>query len=699
MIQRFLILYLFFLWSAFSSAQAENEPQVIRTIAAEHVETTPVIDGKLDDPCWQAAGWQGDFFQLKPLVGKAAQAPTQVAVAYDERHIYVAFRCFNPPGISSVSRITRRDGNLDIDNAVTVYLDTFHSRRDCYYFSTNSLGTQVDGRIGEDGRSNDKNWDCTWKVVSREDSSGWTSEIAIPVNEIRLPEDTNKPWGMNFRRNCPEVFETSFWSEQDRVSQVSRFGDLDGLTGFKKRFSAKFYPYVVTLDTNTPSASRKTVYSSGGTEIITGADMRYNIGATATGNLTYNPEFATVEADQEVINLTRYETYFPEKRLYFLEGSELFRNRINVFYSRRIGNIDYGLKTSGRYGKNNFALLTASERASGEKPSSQNTVLRLQRDILGSSNIGMLLVDRTFNGGYNRVLSTDATIYLPSHVRVTSQYVGSFPSGDAKFTNAYFLRAARETDIYHYHLRYTNIDPGFRENVNTVGFIRDDNRRELDSDIDYHWWIKKHNIEKVDFSFNGNVFWGHGGALRSLNLTQFAGVTFTNRLFVGLSGNYHNELFEKRYYNHTITPEIGYNLEQWNSYTLLYQHGRNFDSDMSQWVLRSHFKPNDRLSLEYRVRHLKLSPDPDKRSTVLHVLTTDYNFTPNLYLRLFTQSSSRNDRFYLYGLFGWRFSPPFGALYLAYTKDMFDLVDELHKPISREEQRALFLKLTVPVSF
>lgn len=694
----FRIALFTFCCAAFPSTGLSQQEIATRTITALRTENAPVVDGLLNDSCWRAADWQGGFFQLKPFPGQPARAATRLAVACDQHNLYVAFRCFNPTGPAANSRINRRDGNMDQDNAITLYLDTFHTKRDCYYFSTNSLGTQVDGRIGEDGRSNDKSWDCVWRVAAHEDSAGWTAEMAIPVSELRIPQSSNRPWGVNFRRNYPEYFETSFWSERDKAWRVSQSGDLVGLAGFEKRFSASLYPYLVGLDANTPSAGRRAVYSSGGTEVISGADLRLNLGSAANGNLTWNPDFATVEADQDVINLTRYETFFPEKRLYFLEGAELFKNRINVFYSRRIGDIDYGVKSNGRVGRFNYALLSARERAMNGDPSSQTSVVRIQRDVFGSSNIGMLAVDKSFSGGYNRVLSTDATLYFPSHFKFTSQFVGSFPSGGGEFTKAYFLRLARETDIYHYHLRFTNIDPGFQENVNQVGFIQDDDRHEFDSDVRYEWWIKKYGIEKVNMHSMNNVFWSHSGALRNLRLNQWMAVTFLEKWLVGYGNTYQTELFEKRYRNHSMLAEGGYNQQQWNSYSWIYLWGRNFDLDFTRFVLRGKLKPTDNLSLSYSFNRLNFSPDPNRRSTNFHILTGDYNFTPDLWLRLFTQYNSRNDRFYLYGLFGWRFAPPFGALYLAYTKDRFDTFDDLLNPLTSKDERAFFVKLTVPLS-
>ncbi len=670
--------------------------EATRSTAAVQADTAPVIDGVLDDKVWAVAEWQGDFVQLEPSMGAPARAATSFALACDNQYIYAAFRCINPSGQSAGSTVTRRDGDFKIDNSVMLFLDTFASRRDCYYFATNSLGIQVDGRIAEDGKSQDRSWDCQWNVKSREDSLGWSAEMAIPVSELRIPRSSGEIWGVNVRRNYPDLFETSFWVQRDKAWRVSQSGSLTGLGEFKKSFSASLYPYLVALNTNTETAKRRTVISSGNTQVITGADLRFNMGSSVNGNLTYNPDFATVEADQEVINLTRYETFFPEKRLYFLEGAELFKNRINVFYSRRIGDIDYGLKTNGRIGKTNFAVLSARERATGGEPSSHTSALRLQRDILGSSNIGLIAVDRNYDGGSNRVLSTDATIYFLDDGKFTSQLIGSFPSGEGEATKAFFLRAAREKELYHYHLRFTSIDPGFKEDVNTVGFIQDDDRRELDADVTYRWWLRRHGVERINFESRNNVFWSHSGALRNVRLNHGIAITFSNKISVGFSNGYLTELYEKRFRNHTTIMEVAYNEEQWNQIRFVYQQGRNFDRDLDNWIIRPRFKLGDRLTLDYKFQVVRFSPDNDE-NRVVNVLSSEYNFTNDIYLRLFAQHNSRNDRVYLYGLFGWRFKPPFGALYIAYTADRYDTADDSILPLERKEEGTFFVKLTIPL--
>jgi len=686
---------MFFIVISDSAAQ-ERQLGDPRAIKAMEVKDEINLDGLLDEDTWREAEWQGDFVQLKPSPGTPARAETRVAVAFDETHIYAAFRCYNPTGPSANSKITRRDGNMDMDNAVTLYLDSFHTRRDCYYFSTNSLGTQVDGRIGEDGRSNDKNWDCAWHVKAREDSLGWTAEMSIPVSEIRLPEGGGRVWGINFRRNYPEYFEASFWTERDAAWRISRSGDLLGLGAFTKRFTASLYPYMAFFYSNTPSTDRAALYSSGDKAVISGADLRFNMGSTVNGNVTVNPDFATVEADLEVINLTRYETFYPEKRMYFLEGAELYRTRFNVFHSRRIGDIQLGLKTNGRLGRYNFAVLSARERGSGENPVTQTSVFRLQRDVFRASNIGLMAVDRFRKGGFNRLVSADATFNFRKGHRISSQLVGSFAS-EGDFESAYYMQYGRQSQLYNYSFGFTNIDPGFRDNVNPVGFIQDDDRRQVEASGGNEIWIEKHGIDKINTHIHGGAFWSHGGTLRDVSAGGWLGVTFLDKWLVGYARNYHTEKYEKRFDNHTSMWEMGFNQQAWNNFGLLHQWGRNFDADFQRVRLRTSVKPTHKLALTHEFTYFDLSPDPAGRSTKIQFLSTDYNFTPDIWVRVISQYSTQNDRFYAYCLFGWRFSPPFGALYFACTSDRFETVDDLLSRSTHERQRTFFVKMTFPL--
>jgi hypothetical protein len=196
-----------------------------------------------------------------------------------------------------------------------------------------------------------------------------------------------------------------------------------------------------------------------------------------------------------------------------------------------------------------------------------------------------------------------------------------------------------------------------------------------------------------------NAFWSHDGELRNVNLNQWGAVTFLHKWLIGAGYTYHTELYEKRYNNSRWLVEGGYNQQSWNNTSWIIFGGRNFDRDFRQYVFRQKLKPMPELSLSYSLNRLIFSPDPDQSSTWLHVLTGDWNFTPDLWLRLFGQFNSRNRRAYFYGLLGWRFAPPFGALYVAYTADQYDewaRLGELYDPL-RHSQRTFFVKLTVPL--
>lgn len=205
-------------------------------------------------------------------------------------------------------------------------------------------------------------------------------------------------------------------------------------------------------------------------------------------NLTYNPDFATVEGDQERINLTRWELSFPEKRLFFLEGNELYSTRIRTFYSRRIGDIDYGGEFIGKIGDYTISAMTAqsSEDTLLNKPRAIFSTFRLKKDILESSTLGFTYAGKDWQGGDSRSFSADYVLNLGNAWKVTGQFVTSAP-GKFWQSSAYFVRFARESNIYHYHIRFSDIGKNFRNNVNQTGFIRDDDMQEFDSDINYRY--------------------------------------------------------------------------------------------------------------------------------------------------------------------------------------------------------------------
>ncbi|MFC2132490.1 DUF5916 domain-containing protein [Bacteroidota bacterium] len=433
-----------------------------------------------------------------------------------------------------------------------------------------------------------------------------------------------------------------------------------------------------------------------------GIDVKYNITSNLAANLSVNPDFATVEGDQDQINMTRWELSFPEKRLFFLDGNDQFSTRIKTFYSRRIGDINYGAKLSGKVGNTQMNLISARTVANPDNndPASFFTAARFKRDFLKSSTLGMTLVDKRWDGGSTQSFSGDIVLNPGKIWKITGQLVASLP-GDFNSHSAYFMRFARENNNFHYHVRYSYFGENFRDNVNQTGFIRVDDKREIDSDVDYKWWFDNKFVKYFKLSTANNVYWDTKGTFLSWYITEKATLYLKNRFSLDLSYNDEYKLFEKKYYNHKYGITLGYNTDEWASAHVQYQWGRNFDRDFELLQGNIKIKPGNKLALQYTFNKVDYNPDPDNNSTILNILSADYNFTKDIWIRVFAQNNTVNDKVYVYSLFGWRFKPPFGAVYLIFNSDNYDdplaNLYGMQQINERKRSNVLFIKLTYPL--
>jgi hypothetical protein len=447
--------------------------------------------------------------------------------------------------------------------------------------------------------------------------------------------------------------------------RISQGGILSGMIVPPKPKTLSFTPYAtVRLEkSNLPLQEDEWIGEYG-------ADLGYHISSSLIMNLTYNPDFATVEGDQERINLTRWELSFPEKRLFFLEGNELYSTRIRTFYSRRIGDIDYGGKIVGKIGDYTISAISvrSSEDTLLNQPRAVFTTFRIKKDVLKSSTIGITYAGKDWRGGHRRSLSADYVLNLGNAWKLTGQFVASAP-GEFWQSSAYFVRFARESNVYHYHIRYSDTGKNFQDNVNHTGFIRDDDMREIDSDISYRWWFDGGLFKYISIETRNNIFWNHGGTLRSWYITEYARAYFNNNFSVDLSYNNEFKLYEKKYYNHIYKMVFGYNTDEWSSAKIEYTWGKNFDSDFILVKPAVRFRIFESLAISYELNNLHHKPNPLGKSTKINIFIADYNFTRDLWIRLLAQNNTSQDRIYIYGLFGWRFQPPFGAVYFIYTSD------------------------------
>jgi hypothetical protein len=641
------------LTAGFASAQAAKEA------AALKIDVPVKIDGVLDEAPWSQAPVLSDFLQFQPDRGAPASVRTTVRVLYDGHAVYFGFENSDPETGKLAARISKRDSDLKEDDSVGVYLDTYADQRSCYVFVTNLLGTQYDGRIADNGLSTDTTWDGVWKSAARKTETGWTVEMAIELASLKYSPGRQRTWGLGLIRAFPRRLEQSCWQGSvDSLARVSQFGRLHGLDLERAPKRLQVIPHVV---------GKLEDWTKAGAEA--GLDARYAFSQTVSGNLTLNPDFATVEADQEQINLTRFELSLPEKRNFFLEGKEVFNQRIQLFYSRRIGDIYGGAKVYGKAGGFEFSGLTAQTKPDDMAGvnSANFSVFRLKKDVFKDSSIGFLAANRRLDGRDTGTAGLDTSINFSRIFHFTGQMALSY--GDAKGSNiAFFLRPSIDTATFHFHVRYTQLGETFGDNANAVGFIRDDNRRELDSALEKTFWLKRGVLERIDYGSNYNIYWGLNGVLRSWQIDQTLALDLRNRFSLEADLTEEFKLFEEEFRNRQTQFTLGYNTREWQSASLAYGFGRNFGLAFDLIKGAVNFKLARALSVEYGLTRLVFDPDPDGDSTWIHSLRTTYNFTNDLFLKLYYQVNSSIDKISVQALFVWRFQPPFGLVQFAYQR-------------------------------
>jgi len=665
----------------------------ISLTAQNMIQITPVenpiaLDGKMELE-WNNSDSISNFIQLEPSKGKLSTRTTVVKAIQHNQRLYFLFKCYVNHRNEISSRIQRRDRLDQSDDIISILLDTYQDNRTALLFQVNAIGTLTDAKINDDGKVIDYLWDTEWEAKTSISNDYWICEIEIPLKSISYKSGLSD-WGINFSRIIRTNQETVWWqpvSENYRVSQNGKISSIN--SEMQKYHSFEVFPYTTLRYENSDLTEKYNKYIGDG-----GIDFQYKYSSNLKVNATINPDFATIEGDREIINLTPWEIRFPEKRLFFQDGNEMFNTRIQTFYSRRIGDMKFGGKAIGKIGKYQFNGIFARTKKNSESnhPEANFTAFKIKRDILKSSSIGFTYTDKITDASTFRTFSLDYILNLGETWKLTGQFVGSTP-GDLKSHSAWYIRFARENNIYHYHIRYSNFGKNFNNNINKTGFFVDDDRKEMDADLTYRLWINS-TIKYVYLLSKNNLYWSQSGTPRSRVFLGTGRVYLENNF--SLDVNYKNEykLFDKDYHNHYYLFKLGYKTDESSNAAVSYRFGKNYDLDFALIEFSTKFNLSQKLSLNYEFNHLDYKPDPNLESTNLNILGIDYFFDKDIWIRIFSQTNSNDDRFYLYGLFGWRFKPPFGAVYLIMNFDKYQQI-LAHSSIKSE---IVFLKFTYPIS-
>ncbi len=310
---------------------------------AVRASTPPVLDGKADDAIWQETPPITHFREWQPTEDGDPRFRTEARIAYDAADLYVFVRAFDPHPDQIISLLERRDTYPPTD-MIWVFLDSYHDRRTGYEFGVNPSGVKVDMAISDDNNE-DSSWDAVWEVATRIDSLGWTAEFKIPLSQLRYGPERSHTFGIMIDRNIYRFGERVIWPllRTSRPGLASQFGDLSGLDDLEAPRRLEAMPYVLVQN----ASEIKNNAFTNGSDATVGGDVKYRLASNLTLDATINPDFGQVESDPAELNLTAYESFFGERRPFFVAGAGTFRFQVNcsnvncggegLYYSRRIG--------------------------------------------------------------------------------------------------------------------------------------------------------------------------------------------------------------------------------------------------------------------------------------------------------------------------------------------------------------------------
>ncbi len=457
-------------------AQVYDTTNVYYTIQAYRL--TPddkiEIDGKLNEPAWEKAEHKTDFIEKDPYPLIPTSDETEFAILYDDENFYVGVWCWDSVPGKIVANLSPR-GTLGADN-LQLFLDSYFDQRTGYKFSVSPTGVQSD-ELRYDDVKRDRNWNGIWYSEGSVDDKGWYAEIKIPFFNLRYAKKEQQIWGFNIMRTMAREASRSQWKphlpEWDINTRMSQLGKIVGIHGISAGRTFELRPYGTVSSTEGINVDQFYALNLGG-------DIRYSPSPNITADFTFNPDFAQVDADVFEINLTRYPTRFAELRPFFTERINVFNTPMELFYSRRIGakgDIIGGVKATGKLKHGiEFGVLgnvTGNSVFKSSFPDPEKAtfgVIRVKKDIMGSSNIGILAATKEQPDFYNRIFGVDGSLVLKRDNFIDFQVATGQTEMELDKTMAYNLAFVRTGDLMGVSITGERIEPGFE--INRVGYIQ-----------------------------------------------------------------------------------------------------------------------------------------------------------------------------------------------------------------------------------
>ena len=680
--------------------------------SAVKASSDPVMDGDvLNDPAWANVPAVTTFIQKTPDEGQSVSEKTAVKIMYTEKTFYVSVVCYDTnPGEIIISD-TRRDSPLNNSDSFSFIIDTFKDFQTGYLFGTNSAGIEYDAQItggGEGGSMMRRfsmgtgggfnvNWDAVWEVKSQKGDFGWSAEFAIPFKTLRYATNKDQSWGINFERVIARKKEEAHWSPISRQHTMNRLVSAGTLTHMNVPTSRniKILPYV--LGQNNVNKSETTSKSRDGNF---GLDAKLSIGSSMSLDLTYNTDFAQVEADEQQINLDRFSLFFPEKRAFFLENAGLFSvgsgggffgPDIEMFFSRRIGvgpggapvPILGGGRLTGTAGGMKIGMLSMrTEAVKDITEANQYSVFRLKKELPNRTHIGAMYtaLDHMGTDGYvNNAYAFDAQIGIGELSKIVV-FAGltETPEMDKDNAYAYRMEIARDTKQISTNASYTEVGASFNPEM---GYLKRENYRKWSGRIFTRFRPEnKFGLLEIRPHVNYDGYWKLDGFQESGRWhidnhwefrSGFEIHTGTNLVKEGVI-----EVFEISdsvfvsagiYDDQEIQIMIMTNQAKPISFSSMNRIGGFFGGDRINMTPTFKIRYKDKITSEFSSNYNKVTLPGGNFTTNLLRARITYAFSPKMYIQSLLQYNSRTDQWSMNGRFIWQQSAATG-LYLVYNQ-------------------------------
>jgi hypothetical protein len=494
------------------------------------IDTPPSIDGRLDEPVWGEAARIERLIQVEPVEGGEPSQRTDIYIAYDRDHLYIAARCWDDEPEKIIATQMARDANITDDDRIAIVIDTFHDHRNAFFFQISASGGRRDGLI-QNNRTLRNEWNGIWAASSSIDEQGWSTEVEIPFKTLNFdPESTT--WGFNILRGIRRHAETARWSaayQNLSFIDVSQVGHLERLEGIRQGLAIDVKPGVAAGPRWDRSSGREF------SKVEPSLDVFWKPLPSVTGVLTFNTDFSEAEVDERRVNLTRFDLFFPETRDFFLQDAGIFdfggvegENGI-PFFSRRIGiapdgseiPLRAGLKTTGRVGRWNFGLLSVQMGSRRELDEKNLSVGRLFVNLGEESGVGVIAThgdpatngSNTLVGGDLRLRTSRA--FGSQIAELNAWYQRSHTSGVSGDEAAFGAEFEYPNDRYNGLLRYKEIQENFNP---ALGFVNRTAMREYVSNFRYRIRPVASELRTIDFGWEGQLVTDTGNDLETANL-------------------------------------------------------------------------------------------------------------------------------------------------------------------------------------